>query len=64
MIMDKIKEITVKIDPTILDVYSEMLGDMYSEEMKSGLAFKLLKFEFEKKIVKAVMDSYKEGGEE
>lgn len=56
--METVREIKVKIDTTVLDVYSEMLGDMYSEEMKSGLAFKLLKFEFEKKIVAAVMDSY------
>ena len=62
--MEAVREIKVKIDTTVLDVYNEMEGDLYSEEMKQGFAFKLLKFEFEKKIVKAVMDAYKEGGEE
>ena len=57
--MEAVREIKVKIDTTVLDVYNEMEGDLYSEEMKAGFAFKLLKFEFEKKIVKAVMDSYK-----
>ena len=59
MTMEAVREIKVKIDTTVLDVYNEMEGDLYSEEMKHGFAFKLLKFEFEKKIVKAVMDSYK-----
>ncbi len=62
--MEAVREIKVKIDTTILDVYSDMTGDMYPEETKSGLAYNLLKFEFEKKIVQAVMDSYKEGGEQ
>ena len=56
-------KLTIEIDQAVLDVYNEMQGDLYSEEMKQGFAFKLMKFEFEKKIVKAVMDSYKEGGE-
>ena len=56
--MEAVREIKVKIDTTVLDVYNEMEGDLYSEEMKAGFAFKLLKFEFEKKIVAAVMDSY------
>ena len=56
-------KLTIEIDQAVMDVYNEMEGDLYSEEMKVGYAFKLLKFEFEKKIVKAVMDSYKEGGE-
>ena len=51
-------KLTIEIDQAVLDVYNEMEGDLYSEEMKQGFAFKLLKFEFEKKIVKAVMDSY------
>lgn len=57
-------KLTIEIDQAVLDVYNEMEGDLYSEEMKAGFAFKLMKFEFEKKIVKAVMDSYKEGGEQ
>lgn len=57
-------KLTIDIDQAVLDVYNEMEGDLYSEEMKQGFAFKLMKFEFEKKIVKAVMDSYKEGGEQ
>ena len=56
-VMEK-KEIVVKIDTTILDVYGEMLGDMYSDELKDTFAYKLLKMEFEKKIVEAVMKSY------
>ena len=55
-------KLTIEIDQAVLDVYNEMEGDLYSEEMKAGFAFKLMKFEFEKKIVKAVMDAYKEGG--
>jgi len=51
-------KLTIEIDQGVLDVYNEMEGDLYSEEMKAGLAFKLLKFEFEKKIVAAVMDAY------
>ena len=51
-------KLTIDIDQAVLDVYNEMEGDLYSEEMKAGFAFKLLKYEFEKKIVKAVMDSY------
>ena len=57
-------KLTIEIDQAVLDVYNEMEGDLYSEEMKQGFAFKLMKFEFEKKIVAAVMDSYKKGGEE
>ena len=57
-------KLTIDIDQAVLDVYNEMEGDLYSEEMKHGFAFKLMKFEFEKKIVAAVMDSYKKGGEE
>ena len=56
-------KLTIDIDQAVLDVYKDMEGDLYSEEMKAGFAFKLMKFEFEKKIVAAVMDSYKEGGE-
>lgn len=51
-------KLTIEIDQSILDVYNEMQGDLYSEEMKAGFAFKLMKFEFEKKIVAAVMDAY------
>lgn len=51
-------KLTIEIDQAVLDVYNDMEGDLYSEEMKQGFAFKLLKFEFEKKIVKTVMDSY------
>ena len=51
-------KLTIDIDQAVLDVYNEMEGDLYSEEMKAGFAFKLLKYEFEKNIVKAVMDSY------
>ena len=51
-------KLTIDIYQAVLDVYNDMEGDLYSEEMKAGLAFKLMKFEFEKKIVKAVMDSY------
>ena len=57
-------KLTIEIDQAVLDVYNDMEGDLYSEEMKQGFAFKLMKFEFEKKIVAAVMDSYKEGGEQ
>lgn len=57
-------KLTIEIDQSILDVYNEMQGDLYSEEMKARFAFKLIKFEFEKKIVNAVMDSYKKGGEQ
>ena len=51
-------KLTIEIDKAVLDVYNEMEGDLYSEEMKAGFAFKLMKFEFEKKIVAAVMESY------
>ena len=51
-------KLTIEIDQAVLDVYNDMEGDLYSEEMKQGFAFKLMKFEFEKKIVKTVMDSY------
>ena len=51
-------KLTIDIDQAVLDVYNEMEGDLYSEEMKQCFAFKLMKFEFEKKIVAAVMDSY------
>ena len=51
-------KLTIDIDQAVLDVYNEKEGDLYSEEMKAGFAFKLMKFEFEKKIVAAVMDSY------
>ena len=51
-------KLTIEIDQAVLDVYNEMEGDLYSEEMKAGFAFKLMKFEFEKKIVAAVMESY------
>lgn len=57
-------KLTIEIDQAVLDVYNDMTGEMYPEETKSGLAYKLLKFEFENKIVAAVMDSYKKGGEE
>lgn len=51
-------KLTIEIDQGALDVYNEMEGNLYSEKMKAGLAFKLVKFEFEKKIVAAVMDAY------
>lgn len=52
-------KLTIEIDQGVLDVYNEMEGDLYSQKIKAGLAFKLVKFEFEKKIVAAVMDAYK-----
>lgn len=53
------KEMTIKIDPAVLDVYEAMNSNLYTDETKNTFAFKLMKFEFEKKIVDAVMRAYK-----
>lgn len=57
-------KILIEIDKPILDCYDDMNTDMFNDKIKSSFAYKLMKLEFEKKIVKSVMDAYKKGGKE